>query len=1216
MVVPGVLNNLEMLDSAGSILWNNGSYSLVGNNEGPYDPGNLYLRETDSGDHFALIKHEVFCRWFSHQHMLFASWPYPLHDISMFIRASHSKVIFQPLAQVSVYHQRSCEIRPEFVSEFYNRWKDQLMNDHFPHDKENIFVARERGKGKQYMLMIDHCVPTFDRDAGSRTMTSYIELFIENNIVLKFIGNNFYPEEKYVTFFQQKGIEVLYGDYYSKNWLQWLKRYGHLFVHVFLSRPEIAIKFIDPVRAYTGAKIFFYGHDLHYLRELRQYELEQKEQLFQSAMKSKEMEQKIFDRVDVIYYPSQAEVDIIRQEFTVGKTLRALVPYIFTDFQLPVYNFIARKDLLFVGGFYHEPNCDAMVWFVEEIFPAIRNVIPGVKLYIAGSHPTKELKSKASDDIIVTGYLSDAALNHLYEKCRLVVAPLRFGAGIKGKIVEAMYHGLPVITTSIGAEGLTDAGSLLTIADGKECFAEAVIQRYNDENKLVAISLDSFEYVKENFSKGKAYSIICQDLNHEIKFIARRMSPSAKILFVSHDAHLGGAQMLLISMLRWFKAHTSIDIRIVCNKDGILLDKFKEIADTMVFSDLQKKHKSINDQSAAIIAFCDGKPDMIYGSSIAAGRSYSVLSYLKVPVITHVHEMQMSIEYYANDFIEDVIKNTDYFIAGSRAVSENLVNQLSIPAEQIMVIHDFIDAIDQKSLTYKEKNEQRKKLGLAENKFIVLGCSAGLFWRKGADLFIETARHLLNSGLDDFQFYWIGSTEDADEHPAYGSWKIILNRVKEYGLSTHITFLGTKLDFKEYFMAGDVFLLPSREDPFPLVCLEAAQLGLPVICFDKAGGMPEFVEQDAGFIIPFEDTQAVAEKIKLLYQKRDLCFKLGQNAKNKVLSKHTVAISLPKILTCCRNVSGIKPAVSIIVPNYNHGKFLEARLNSITGQTFKDFEIIILDDASNDNSLEVIEQFKIANEVTVQINQENGGSVFKQWYRGINQAKSDLVWIAESDDVADVTFLEKMLPLLNDPEISMGYCASHVIDNSGKVIENYYQTTGYYNNLPGGNKWDSSYQNSGDVEINDGLGIKNIIPNASAVVIRRSALLNIDTGELFSYKCAGDWFVYLNILKCGSIVYNANPLNYQRRHPDSVVSRNKSSAENTIPDYFKINKFINENFFLNEITFEKQSCYVIDELRSLWPGISDDDYFRLYNFVELKRCFERKRSQAPENSMG
>ena len=643
-----------------------------------------------------------------------------------------------------------------------------------------------------------------------------------------------------------------------------------------------------------------------------------------------------------------------------------------------------------------------------------------------------------------------------------------------------------------------------------------------------------------------------------------------------------------------------------------MLDRFREISTTLVYSDLENKYHSKKEKESAILDYCNGKPDLIYGNTVAAGKSYSLLQAFGVPILTHMHELKMSINYYAGDFIDDVIRYSQFFIAASDAVAENLKKNLQIQPEKVKVIHEFIEDVMVPSTSLKAKMDLRKKLGLDEKKFLIIGCAVGLFWRKGGDLFIDTVNHLKNSNLKDFHCYWIGTFDEVEKKSQFGTWDDHLQLIPKYGLDEHLTFLGRKDNVMEYLRAGDVFMLPSREDPFPLVCLEAAQNGLPIICFKDAGGMPEFVEEDAGFVVTYEDTSAMADKIITLYNNPELLSRLGNTAKQKVKSRYTVPITLPKILSTCRMISGKKPKVSVIVPNYNYGRFLEKRMDSIFQQTFKDFEIIILDDASNDNSQEIINRFSLTNEAEIVFNKKNSGSVFKQWYKGLAIAKGDVIWMAEADDLSDPRFLEKMLPFMNDNKVNLAYCNSKVIDDSGQIIENFYFDTGYYDNLPGGDKWKRSYVCLGEVEMNDGLGIKNIIPNASAVLFRRSSVLHINQEELFSFHCAGDWYIYMNSIKSGKIAYNPEPLNYHRRHKESVVGKSVNKAEETIPDYYKIHKFIIENFILTDIAFEKQTGYILNELRNLWSDISDKKYFELYDVEELKQCFLTSKSRIHE----
>ncbi|NCA77621.1 MAG: glycosyltransferase [Alphaproteobacteria bacterium] len=1203
MVVPCVLDDRGGIESTGVIIWSDGSYSQIGHGESQWDPEHLYLRATDSGDHFAMITKDLFCLWLGGRTMLSISWPYWLHDLAMFIRQSGSKVLYQPQAKVTSALTIDFQGAQEAQSEFYKKWRRDLTDEHFPMRIDNFFRAREHGKGMPYMLMIDHYLPTFDQDAGSRTMQSYMEMLVDQDIILKFMGDNFYPEEKYITYFQQKGIEILYGRFCEQNWLKWLKEHGSDFNYIFISRPRVALNYLKQVKEFTKAKIIFYGHDLHYLREQRQFELEGKGEILESAIASRAMEQQVFESVDVIYYPSSVEIERIRSDFNLKNITRAIVPFIFSDFPARPYEIGNRNDLLFVGGFYHQPNCDAVLWFLDEVFPEVCKAIPGIKYYIAGSHPTDEILSRASEQVIITGFVTDAELTELYRKCRMVVAPLRYGAGIKGKIVEAMYHGLPVVTTTVGAEGLDGADSILLLADEPNGFARQLIRHYDDEPTLQQISRKSLEFVKDNFSKEKAFSIINRDLGVPKNRQIQKITPGLKILFISHDATLGGAQLLLLSMLRWFRAHTAMDIRIMCNKGGELLNRFREVACTMVFSDLERQGCNDEKKGQIILEFCDGKPDLIYGNSVAAGQSYYILREFGVPILTHFHELQQSIDYYAGSFIGEVIRYSSGFIAASEAVAANLKNNIKVPLEVVRVIHEFVEDLPVQILSKKDKKELRNKLGLEPEKFIVIGCGVGLFWRKGGDLFIEIADQVRKHRLDDFHFYWIGAFDETEKRSKYGFWDDHVHSIKTRDLDRHVTFLGRKEQVTDYLRAGDLFILPSREDPFPLVCLEAAQNGLPVICFSDAGGMPEFVEEDAGYIVPFEDSKAMADRVVTLYRNPELLHRLGARAQQKLKSHYTVPIAVPCILSACRTIAGKAPKVSVIVPNYNYGRFLRQRLESISAQTFQDFEIIILDDASDDNSSEIIAQFSQEHEVHVITNKENSGSVFRQWYKGLSHATADIVWMAEADDLSDPSFLENMLPLLNDPGVNLAYCNSKVIDDQGHIIENFYFNTGYYDGLPGDEKWKSYYVSPGCQEINDGLGIKNIIPNASAVLFRRSSIMHIDSEELFSFRCAGDWYIYLNIIRSAKIAYNPNSLNFHRRHRESVVGRSVKTAEETIPDYFKIHKFVIGNFNINEVTLSLQFKYVLEELRRIWPDVGDEMYYSLYDPGQLKQLF-------------
>ncbi|MGD0338025.1 MAG: glycosyltransferase family 4 protein [Bacteroidota bacterium] len=410
----------------------------------------------------------------------------------------------------------------------------------------------------------------------------------------------------------------------------------------------------------------------------------------------------------------------------------------------------------------------------------------------------------------------------------------------------------------------------------------------------------------------------------EIKTNGSTFRGSTSILFIGHDALLAGAQVLLLSLIKWLSENTGIEIKIILLRGGVLLGRFKKIAPVLIWKDFIGKYPDEEKRRRILNKFV-GKPDLIYGNTVLSSAIYDELKYLHVPYVTHVHELEKSIERYVEKTtIEKMRLFTHNFIACSNPVGLNLKNNHNIDPGKITTIHEFIEEreID---FTHPKKDLQ-KKLGLIKNGLIVLGCGT-IYWRKGVDLFIETALILKRKGLSNFHFYWIGE-QVWDSDPASQmicSWDELELKMLHNGLKSHITFLGVKDNVFDYFLAGDLFYLPSREDPFPLACLEAAQCSIPVICFKNAGGMPDFVEDDAGFAVSYEDVNEAAEKIIYLNNNRGRLRELGATAREKFLLRHRLDIAAPKILDFCQKVVNLQPAISTIVPNCNRQKYFEKK---------------------------------------------------------------------------------------------------------------------------------------------------------------------------------------------------------------------------------------------------------------------------------------------------
>ena len=226
--------------------------------------------------------------------------------------------------------------------------------------------------------------------------------------------------------------------------------------------------------------------------------------------------------------------------------------------------------------------------------------------------------------------------------------------------------------------------------------------------------------------------------------------------------------------------------------------------------------------------------------------------------------------------------------------------------------------------------------------------------------------------------------------------------------------------------------------------------------------------------------------------------------------------------------------VSVIVPNYNHEKFLQHRLDSIFNQTVQDFEVILLDDCSTDKSIAILNEYSRHPKVSQYIvNKENSGSPFRQWAKGIELAKGEYIWIAESDDLCELNFLEKvLLPLMENTNVGLAYCQSWSINKSGGKTGSWKEHTNDFKTV----QFDSDFKSNGPDFVNDFLIYKNVIPNASATVFRKSVYKQ-SGGINYKIRYCGDWFLWLKILCLSDVSFISESLNYFRRHENSVISK-------------------------------------------------------------------------------
>ncbi|MEO5562759.1 MAG: glycosyltransferase, partial [Chitinophagaceae bacterium] len=499
------------LQEAGGIIWNDASGWNYGHSKDPEMPEFNYVKEADYVSGASIMVRADLWKELGGFDPNYSPAYCEDSDLAFTIREKGFKVMYQPLSEVIHYegYSHGTDNNESPISgikkyqqinnkKFFEKWKTILQRDQFP-NAENIFWAKDRSRFKKTILVIDHYVPHFDKDAGSRTIFQYLKLFVALGYNVKFIGDNFFRHEPYTTVLQQMGIEVLYGPWFGNNWQEWIRTNHDKFDFILLSRPHISMKYIDFIKENTSAKILYYGHDLHFMRLLKQYEIEKKKEILESAKKWKEDEMSLYNKMDVVLAPSTDERDLIRG-LGVNSNVLAIKPYIFDTIPDPIFNFSERKDILFIGGFTHTPNVDAVLWFVREVWPLVKQKIADARFIVAGSNAPAEIIALAASDIDIVGFVSEAALQKLYGEIKMVVIPLRYGAGVKGKTVEALCNGIPLVSTEFGTEGLPGDTSFLVPMKNAVDFANEVTRLYNASNdELSLLSKKEVDYIHDHF---------------------------------------------------------------------------------------------------------------------------------------------------------------------------------------------------------------------------------------------------------------------------------------------------------------------------------------------------------------------------------------------------------------------------------------------------------------------------------------------------------------------------------------------------------------------------------------------------------------------------------------------------------------------------------------------------------------------------------------------
>ncbi len=471
------------LQESGGIVFSDGSGWNYGRFEDPDHPMYNFVREVDycSGAAIAIARSvfEALDGFDAH----YAPAYYEDTDLAMKVRSHGLKVRVQPASEVIHFEgassgtdlsQGTKSFQVINQKKFRERWSKTLRKH--PEPGSDVIYARNH-RARMNVLVIDACTPMPDRDSGSLRMFEILRLLCKEGCAVSFFAENGHWDGEYSRRLQDMGVEV-WSQPHLGSIPDWLKQHGKRFQTILVSRHYVLSPLLPLIKAYAPkAKIIFDTVDLHYLREEREAAQKNDPALIARAKDSKRSELSLMREVDVTWVVSPVEKALLADEVATAHIeimsnihhVRGLGP-----------GFEERHDVVFVGGYRHPPNVDAVLWFATEIWPIIYAADPGIGLHLAGSDaPESVIELHGKNGIVVHGYVAD--LIPLLDKCRVSIAPLRYGAGVKGKINQALSLGLPVVGTHCAVEGmgLRDEQDVL-IADNASDFAARVLRLHQD----------------------------------------------------------------------------------------------------------------------------------------------------------------------------------------------------------------------------------------------------------------------------------------------------------------------------------------------------------------------------------------------------------------------------------------------------------------------------------------------------------------------------------------------------------------------------------------------------------------------------------------------------------------------------------------------------------------------------------------------------------------
>ncbi len=473
------------VQESGGIVWQDGTAWNYGRGEDPASPEVRFARDVDYVSGAAILVPSALFRELGGFDNRYAPAYYEDTDLALQIRERGLRVIVQPSSRV-IHFEGVSSGRDEDAGAkrnqvrngqiFRRKWSGRLAN-HAPNGTDPL-IERNRGRIGR-LLVLEMTTPTPDQDAGSLYMFNILWILVQLGYDVSFIAvDNLLYMPEYSGALERLGVRVLVHPHISSVAAH-LELEGSSYDGVLLARPEVAERCLDPIKSHAPhARLLYYTHDLHHLRMERQRQLDPASLNEAAVGAMRSLEKEVMDVVDGVLYLSEAERHEAEQRLAPRGYGFVLPPVV--ESVVGEKGFGQRSGVVFIGGFGHPPNIDAVLWFAAEVMPRLRAVGAGITFHVVGANPPAEVRELAAPDLEIHGYLPD--LGPFLGDRRLAVAPLRYGAGVKGKMLTAMAAGLPVVATTVAAEGLDLRHGLTFLrGDDPEALVASVLELHGSQ---------------------------------------------------------------------------------------------------------------------------------------------------------------------------------------------------------------------------------------------------------------------------------------------------------------------------------------------------------------------------------------------------------------------------------------------------------------------------------------------------------------------------------------------------------------------------------------------------------------------------------------------------------------------------------------------------------------------------------------------------------------